>query len=417
MNHVLKVFVYEFKRNIRRKGYLFGTFGVPIIGFVLMWAVTNLSGGSMSTTDTLATAINEINTASSAHSGIVDFSSRIEIPEALADRMTRYPDTASAEAALAAGEIETVYIFAEDYMETGSVTQVLPNLQMASISVEPPRTLALANLASEVEPEIFTRLLDPSNVTTVNLALNNPQDASFDATFLIVYIFAFALLMSLFITNGYLMQSVIEEKESRLIEILLASVRPMELLAGKILALGLLGILQLIVWIGAMLLLPRVFGGGEALNLVGILAALLNIQIPVNVLPLIIAYFIFAYVMFGALFAAIGALSNSMREGPQYAVMFTLPAVSPLWFLPVFATQPDGTLPVILSIFPLTSPIAMTVRLLISPVPPVQIAISIILLALAALGAIWLSGRLFRVQSLLAGKTPRLRDIPTLIKG
>ncbi len=417
MTHLIKVFAYELKRNLRRMGYLFGTFGVPVIGFALVFVITNLSGGSMNTSDTLAAAIEEINTQGSEQVGIVDLSGTLEIPDALSEQMTLYPDTETAEAALLAGEVETVYIFAEDYLETGTVTQVLPTLQLTNISTGPPRTLALANLASEVEPEVFARLLNPSSVTTVNLALNDPQNSDFDTTFIVVYVFAFALLMSLFVTNGYLMQSVIEEKESRLIEILLASVRPIELLGGKILAMGLLGILQLLVWIGALLMLPRIFGREDAMNTVGALAALLNLQVPTDILPLIIVYFLLAYLMFGALFAAVGALSNSMREGPQYAVLFTLPAVAPLWFLPVFASQPDGTLAMILSMFPLTSPIAMTVRLVISPVPPVQIAISLALLAISAVAAIWVAGRLFRVQSLLAGKTPRLRDIPALIRG
>ena len=417
MTNLLKIFAYELKRNIRRMGYLFGTFGVPIIGFVLVFVITNFSGGSMNTMDTIATVIEELTIEGSGTVGIVDLSGMMTIPDDLAEQMTLYPDADTAKAALLGGEVETVYIFAEDYLETGEVTQVLPSLSLNDISTAPPRALAMANLAGEVEPDIFARLLNPSQVTTVNLALNDPQNSSFDTTFVIVYVFALALIMSLFVTNGYLMQSVIEEKESRLIEILLASVRPIELLGGKILAMGLLGILQLVVWIGALVLLPRIFGGGDAANTAGMLAALLNIQVPTDILPLIAVYFVLAYVMFGAFFAAIGALSNSMREGPQYAVLFTLPAVAPLWFLPIFAAQPDGTLAVILSMFPLTSPIAMTVRLVVSPVPPLQIVISIILLALGALGAIWLAGRLFRVQSLLAGKMPRLRDIPALIRG
>ncbi len=417
MTNLLKIFTYELKRNIRRMGYLFGTFGVPIIGFILVFVITNISGGSMNTMNTIATAIEELSIQGSGVVGIVDLSGIMTIPDDLAEQMRLYPDGDTAKAALLDGEVETVYIFAEDYLETGEVTQVLPSLSLNNINTAPPHALAMANLAGEVEPGVFARLLNPSQVTTVNLALNEPQDSSVDTTFVIVYVFALALIMSLFVTNGYLMQSVIEEKESRLIEILLASVRPIELLGGKILAMGLLGILQLVVWIGALVLLPRIFGGSDAANTAGMLAALLNIQVPTDILPLIAVYFVLAYVMFGAFFAAIGALSNSMREGPQYAVLFTLPAVAPLWFLAVFVAQPDSTLAVILSMFPLTSPIAMTVRLVVSPVPPLQIVISIILLALGALGAIWLAGRLFRVQSLLAGKMPRLRDIPALIRG
>jgi ABC-2 type transport system permease protein len=121
--------------------------------------------------------------------------------------------------------------------------------------------------------------------------------------------------------------------------------------------------------------------------------------------------------MFAALYAAVGALSSSMREGPQYAVIFTLPAVAPLWFLSLFAADPNGTVPLVMSFIPITAPLAMTSRLVATDVPAWQIALSLALLALGALGAMWFSSRLFRVQTLLAGQFPRLKDLPGLLRG
>jgi ABC-2 type transport system permease protein len=130
-----------------------------------------------------------------------------------------------------------------------------------------------------------------------------------------------------------------------------------------------------------------------------------------------IVYFVLGYLFFAAGFGAVGALSNSMSEGPNLAMVFTLPAVAPLYFIVVFINNPDGTLPVALSLFPLTAPISMIMRASITAVPFIQIFLSIALLALAVWGMLWFAGKLFRIQTLLSGQAPRLRDIPALLRG
>jgi len=157
---------------------------------------------------------------------------------------------------------------------------------------------------------------------------------------------------------------------------------------------------------------------GEQLGaVVGVIATLANITIPLNMLPLLLVYFVLAYFLFAGLYGVVGAISNSMKEGPQYAVIFTLPAALPFYFIGLFSTSPDGTIPVIMSLFPLTAPIAMSIRLVVSQVPVEQIVISLVLLALSAIAAMWIAGRAFRINTLLAGSVPKLRDLPKLLRG
>ncbi|MBL8145615.1 MAG: ABC transporter permease, partial [Anaerolineae bacterium] len=285
------------------------------------------------------------------------------------------------------------------------------------------KALIVSTLTQGVDPQVAERLLTPSviQVTNVSLTTGNTSSSADDfsggGAFIVVYLLAMVMLISLFVTNGYLMQSVIEEKETRLIEILLASIRSTDLLGGKILANGSLGLFQLLIWLAGMFIGIRLAGGEELGAVMSIFAALTNIEIPWNNLPLIILYFVLAYLMFAGFYGMIGAISNSMREGPQYAALLTLPAVAPLMVLPVFIEDPGGTIAVALSLFPLTSPLAMSMRLVISDVPSWQIVISLALLALTGLGMVWMAGRVFRVQVLLAGKTPSLRDLPKLVRG
>ncbi len=420
-SHTFLVFAYELRRNLRRKGYLFTTFGIPLIAVALLLGYLFINSQNTGTADTnpTQTLADQFNFQNVGQAGYVDESGLLGDPGDLSALLKPYADETAAQAAMGAGEIPFYYLIPADYLQTGDVTLVQPRFNMSQIEDAPLRRLLLNTLSKGVDPQVFQRLVNPSNLQQTNLALTNADSGSQNegSTFIVVYIFAIALMLSLFATNGYLMQSVIEEKETRLIEILISTVRPGQLLVGKILALGLLGLLQITVWVGSMYLVTRWLGGETLDQTLSVLVTLANIKLPLDILPLLLVYFVLAYFMFAGFYSIIGALSNSLREGPQYAVIFTLPAVLPLYFLALFTTEPNGTIPVILSIFPLTAPLAMTQRLVISNVPGWEVGVSVVLLALTAGGIMWLAGRLFRVQVLLAGQMPKLRDVPRLLRG
>jgi ABC-2 type transport system permease protein len=322
-----------------------------------------------------------------------------------------------------AGEIDVYYTIAADYMETGDVTLHMPRFALVQTDDNLIRSLIVQHLAQDIDQKLYLRLLYPASFREINLQRQaQPADteqttnevvSNFDQDFLVVYIFALVLMLGVFMTSGYLMQTVIEEKETRLIEILIAGMRPTYLLAGKILALGVLGMLQIGVWLVAMTLLARL----AAASAVEALSSVASLSLPPDRLILMIVYFIFGYLFFAAAFGIIGAISTSMQEGPQYAVIFTLPSAIPLWFIVLFTTQPDGGLPTALSIIPLTSPISMMMRVAITNVPAFQIIISLLLLVITDIFLIWLAGRVFRVNTLLAGQVPKLRDLPRLLRG
>ncbi|MCS7072115.1 MAG: ABC transporter permease, partial [Anaerolinea sp.] len=428
MKHLLTVFLYELHRGLRRKGYLFATFGLPLM-LIAIGAIVIAATGLNDPEAALARSSEQINAVveqfvpdAGMRYGLVDASGLLAEAE-LPEGYILYPDEAAARAGLDAGAISAYYLIPADYLDSGKVTITLPELQISAISSQPAahvlgRALAERAVSGGADDAIILRLQDPSNYQITNLALRVPTTVSesesegFGANFIVIYVFALILLLSLFVTNGYLLQSVIEEKETRLIEILIASVRPFHLIAGKIAAYGVLGLLQIVIWIGFALAVLRISGGESLQRVASVFAALAQITLPLELLLLLIVYFVLGYLMFAGLYGVVGAISNSMKEGPQYAVIFTLPAVTPLYFLVMFAEQPDAPLPMILSLFPLTSPLAMTQRLIISPVPGWQILLSLGLLLLAVAGTTWLAGRAFRVQTLLAGSPPRLRDLP-----
>jgi ABC-2 type transport system permease protein len=433
-SHLLQIFAYELRRNFRRRGYLFTTFGVPLLGIVLLLVVQflitrGIIGGlpNMETDPNMPPGINlpvnpsEIQEETQA--GYVDLAGVLtNVEDNPDDLLTPYANEDAARAALETGEIKLYYRIEEDYLETGNVTSIMPRLDISHIDSSQINELLLRTLSDNIDPDLVMRVIDPSNIRQVNVTASTEdgegQVTDEGASFILVYLFTIALMLGLFVTNGYLMQSVIEEKETRLIEILVATVRPSDLLAGKILAMGLLGLLQMFAWVGGMILAIRLV---DTANLTGAavsaLITIANVRIPLEILPLLAVYYLLAYLLFAALYGVVGALSNSMREGPQYAVIFTLPAVVPLYFISIFTATPDAPLPVILSLIPITAPVAMTQRLLISSVPAWQVILSLVLLTVTAVLVIWLAGRVFRVGTLLAGQTPKLRDLPKLIRG
>ncbi len=425
MGHTMRVFLYELRRNARRRGYLFTTFGVPIVAAVLLFGYQFIQGMNTTEEEEPVSAAENFDMESLTSAGYVDQTGRFGDPGRLEGLLHLYPDEESARAALDAGDIQVYYLIPADYLETGDVTVVQPKLNVSLISSDPIKTLILNTLSQGVDQSLYTRLVNPSNIEQINRSLNvrgndetgevAPQDEG--ASFILVYVFSITLTLSLFVTNGYLLQTVIEEKETRLIEILISTVRPTQLLMGKIFALGILGLLQVVVWIGGIFIIARVAGGQQLDETLGLLSTIANINLPLDDLPLLLLFFILAYFMFAGLYGIVGALSNSMREGPQYAVIFTLPAALPFYFISLFVSSPEGAVPTVMSLFPLTAPIAMAIRLVVSEVPAWQIVVSLVLLALAAVGAMWLAGRLFRVNTLLAGKLPKLRDIPALLRG
>ncbi len=418
--HIAHVFLYEFRRNFRRKGYLFTTFGIPLIAFVVYFGYQAVNRINTRNVSPIAGASQAIASTAElfkgiARAGYVDLSGQFPDAGDLKDKLARYDDENAAQSALNSGKIDLYYVIPADYLKTGDVTLVMPRLNLGQISADPVRRLVLGQLSQGIDRNLFSRLVDPVTVQEINLQRDSSgkTQTNFGADFAVAYLFAILLMLAVFTTNGYMMQTVIEEKETRLIEILISSMRPTQLLAGKILALGLLGFLQIVVWLVAIVWLGRLAAGSGLTALVALIS--LNLT-PMQVL-IFLLYFIFGYLFFAAAYGMIGAISASMQEGPQFAVFFTLPAAIPLYFISLFTTSPDAPLPVILSLIPVTAPLSMVMRISITTVPAWQIIVSLILLIALDAVMVWLAGRLFRVQTLLAGQAPKLRDIPRLIRG
>jgi ABC-2 type transport system permease protein len=255
-------------------------------------------------------------------------------------------------------------------------------------------------------PGGYPRLAAPITRTTEWTAEGRPNNIG---TFLIPFVYGLLFYGATFMSSSYLMQSLVEEKETRMMEILATSVRPGELMTGKILGLGLLGLVQFAIWIVAGLGVLTV--GREYVPF------LAEMTIPWEVIGLLIALFVPSYLLFAASLSAIGAGVSAIQEGQQISGIFSMMAVIPYWFIGLIGSEPDSPVVLALSFFPYTAPVTLLLRQAAAAVPVWQVAVTLTSVSLGAAAAMWLAGRVMRYGMLRYGKRLGLGELAQAVRG
>jgi ABC-2 type transport system permease protein len=214
------------------------------------------------------------------------------------------------------------------------------------------------------------------------------------------YIYYFLLIMG----GSYLMRSVVAEKENRTAEVLLLSVNPRELMVGKMLAMSGVMWLQVIVWVGGGIIMLN--KGADLLNLA-------QYSLPPGFVAWAIVFLILGYLLYASVMAAAGAIAPNAREAGQVVWLLVLPLMPTLMFGTVFMEDPNGTMAVVLSLFPFSAPSAMVTRMAVADVPAWQILVSLAGLAVTAYLFVVLAGRFFRSGNLLSQESFNWRRLAT----
>jgi ABC-2 type transport system permease protein len=224
------------------------------------------------------------------------------------------------------------------------------------------------------------------------------------------FLLAFGLLMIIYVTilvyGVMVMRGVIEEKQSRIIEVLLSSVRPFDLLLGKLIGIGFVGLTQYAAW--------TLFGLGLSFAtslpmLVASWGSLPTIQ--PHLLVFFLVYYVLGYFLYATLYAMVGAIVSNEEDGQQMQLPVTMAIIIPMMISTLVLRSPNSTTSTVLSLIPFFSPMLMFLRIAIQPPPWWQIALSIVLLLLTILGTVWVSARIYRVGVLMYGKRPTLPEI------
>ena len=397
MNRTWLVLKHEFITVITRRSFLFAIFGIPIIGALVFLVAGSLNKGSSA--QNLLTELISSGPKVTAE-GYVDNSGIIKVipPSVPNGTLISYSDETAASQALADGKIAGYYVISADYLQTGKVTAVRANFNPISSAGQGSllEWVIKVNLLGG-NAQLATLLDGPTNLKVTSLSPAPQREESNLLTFFLPYAVTMIFYFIILSAASLLLSSVTKEKENRVLEMLMVSVTPRQLLTGKIIALGLIGLLQTVIWVGTgRLLLAR---SGMTFNLSS------AFQLPASFLVWGVVFFLLGYAVYASLMAGLGALVPNLREASQVTILVIFPLIIPIFLLSVLINDSNGILATILSLIPFTSPVTMMLRLSAGSVPLWQTILSALLLAATAMLVVRSVARMFHAQTLLSGQT------------
>jgi ABC-2 type transport system permease protein len=407
MGKVWVVARHEYATNVRRVGFLIFTFGVPLIGLALMLITGLFSGQVGGFVEGQVVGGDE-----EQRIGVVDESGRFAplLPE-YRDHFELFEGREAGREALRGGAIDRLLVIPGDYLESGRVRVVSPDGESAG-----PVDIGLESagiydflvdhlLRDRVDPELRDRVADPFQPVAVSL--DGDAGGGFAASFF-SYIMGILLVMTIFISAGYLLQGVSKEKTSRIVEVIISSITPRQLLIGKIVGFGALGLTQVLIWFGSFMVLGLVSAVAFSFSGETPITALLGRP---EVFVLALVYYVLGFLVYAVIIGSVGALGTSMQESQQLSGVFSIIAAVPIFFAGVVLSNPDATLARVFSYVPLTAPTMMLLRIPQGGVPTVDIVISIAGLLVTGAVVLWAGDRVFRLGLLMYGQRPGLKRV------
>jgi ABC-2 type transport system permease protein len=398
MNKTFLIFKHEFLGAIRRVGWIVMTLIVPVLallGIGIQALVISSSEPSEEMIHYIA-YVDEVGIFNDQNGD--DYS-----------RLIPYDSKEDANLALMSYEISEYFIIPPDYMSSGIIQRYTMDKELVTpaVTVARIKSFITSNLLKNSESQdLIDLIVSPLDMEVIRVTEKGDLAVEQNnmGNLIIPGIFSLLLGLALMFGAASLVSGLGEEKESRLIEVLFSSVSIRQLLVGKVLGLGAAGFLQVLVWlISAPLILflaSSSFGGFIS-----------TIQIPVNFIILGIVYFILGYLLFAVLSISVGAISSNAREGGQLSMFYTMASFIPLWFSSLYIAFPNSPIWIVFTLFPVTAPVQTMLRLGGTEVPLWQIITSLGLLGLSVVGGLILSIRIFRMNMLMTGKRPSLREV------
>ncbi len=433
MNKILLIIQREYLSRVKKKSFLVLTFLVPVL-FIGMFAilgylavkgddlgddkkvqVIDMSGefaGKFVNSPTI-TYVYSTDNYDSAKAHFIDngYNFLLHIP----------PATSGAE----------IELLSEKKPSATTIDAVENNLSRIAES----RRLKLAGIDTAVLAQAQKRI----TVKAKQITAAGEKDAQTYTAYAIGFLSAFLIYMCLFIYGTQVMRGVIEEKVSRIVEVIISSVKPFQLMLGKIIGVGMVGLTQFLLWIvisvalstvGGSIMASKMSQSGQVQQVQQSMAAakganavktpdkgMSAIMESIESIPVVytiscfLFYFLFGYLLYSAIFAAVGSAVDNETETQQFMIPVTLPLIFTFALAQSFIiNNPDSSLSVWLSMIPFTSPIAMMIRIPFG-VPAWQLALSMMFLVLGFVFTTWVAARIYRVGILMYGKKASYKEL------
>jgi ABC-2 type transport system permease protein len=315
-----------------------------------------------------------------------------------------------------AKRLDGFLIITPDLIQTGKAEYRGSNVSslqsMEALELSLNRGVVRARLeAAGVSPAVVAQAQIRIDLTTKKIAGGKTTEESSGESFILAYLMALLLFITILTYGANVMSSVLEEKTTRIVEVLVSSIKPFQLLLGKLLGVGAVSIFQFLIWgVSGRLLLSQkqalmsrmgtTDAGGFQLP-----------HLPPATIAIFLAFFVGGFLLYSAMFAAVGAMSSNEQEARQaqqpvvYMLMLSYLSIVGL------TNDPNSILAVSLSLIPFTSPIAMPVRWTAGNLPLSNVLLSLGLLAVGILIITWIASRIYSVGILMTGKRPSIKEL------
>jgi ABC-2 type transport system permease protein len=323
--------------------------------------------------------------------------------------MIELVDEEQAQAAFLNGSIEGYLLIPAGYFEGEPVTFYAEQAPGTNLRVALRQFMRQA-LFPEASESVIARVENPSEITYQSLRTGATVSSGIG---LVVYFASPAILAVLFalavvFMTGQLGSAIVREKEQRAMEMVVTSLRPRELVAGKVLGMALLALTQFAIWVGGAIIAISLFAPAEW--------NLLSVALPWRAIIWGLVLMVPGYFLYAMLGAGAGIIAGDSQQAQQMAAMAGLAGFIPIWILPMLLSQPDGPLAVGLTLFPLTAPSVALLRMSFGDVADWQLIAALIALLLGLWLATWVVARIFRGAMLIYGQTLRPRQIWTTLR-
>jgi ABC-2 type transport system permease protein len=397
MTKIWQIIKYEYRRHVFRKRFLFSLLSLPIAVIAMILVPILIGAFSIDTSP-----VGYID-----HAGIIQEPIAIEEDGSLFEPIIpfqTYQDENQAQRDLEAEEIQAYFVIPETYPDSLEIELVY--LDEPSSDVQSQFTdLVRQNLLDieDLDPKVQHRLEEGSLITTTSLdgSLEMREDQWYRIFTPFIAGIMFVIVVNT--SGGYFLQAFVEEKENRTMEIVITSVTPAQLMTGKIIGNIGVGLTQPVIWLIFGWIGLRV--GGQFWPI------LQDFSISTDYILLLLAVMLPAFVMVSAIMAAIGSTMTEVQEAQQVSGLISLLMSIPYFISSTIMMNPNGTLPVILSYFPLTAPSTIIMRSGFTVIPTWELVINISILVAFALFAIWFASRAFRMGMLRYGKKLSIKEI------
>jgi len=390
------VAITEFITNVKRKEFIILTFLLPLI--LLMAMVMPLFF--------METISHEKETL-----GVVD-QTGVVLPilkERYKDSIIReLSNLEEARILLESNNISSYILIPKEFLDNGKASYYskvqLASFSSANINLERILSdIAIESLLQEngVSKEIINKVKNPIEMERV-IVTKKGEEVETPFSFFGNYLLPLFLFMSIMNAGGYLLNGIIEEKENKVVEVLLSTISTNELLSGKILGLGGLGLLQVGIWLSGIVMITNIL----KIPLVSFDNAIL-----------VMIYFILGYLFYSSIFAIIGSIATSTRDSQQISVVVSFLVFIPLLLFFGIVQNPNMALIRIIGMVPPFIPTIMIMRILLSEVPIIDIALSVIILLISLIFSIKIAAKIFKIGILMYGKRPSFNEVLRWVRG